>query len=149
MFLTTVLLVLWIGSPAPHDPAPLTGLQAGEGEPQGTALQHQEPRTALQPIATTPSADPTVSPSPPRKQGKIDLNRATVEELQHLPGIGPVLAQRVVEQRTTHGPFQAVDDLSKVKGIGQKRMDQLRPLVMVDMVGKPEAKRDAKKAKTL
>jgi hypothetical protein len=61
-----------------------------------------------------------------------------------------VLAQRVIEQRTTHGAFHTVDGLRNVKGIGKKRMDQLRPLIMVDQVTKVETKQDARlKAKTL
>jgi competence protein ComEA len=92
---------------------------------------------------TTRSAIPTAGQSQ-RPQGKLDLNRATAEQLQRLPGIGPVLAQRVIEQRTTHGPFHTVDDLRDVKGIGKKRMDQLRPLIMVDQVTKAEIKRDAR-----
>ena len=76
------------------------------------------------------------------------VDRATAEELLHLPGIGPVLAQRIVDQRTSQGPFQTVDDLSDVKGIGKKRLDQLRPLVMVDMTGQA-AKKTRQKAKKL
>jgi competence protein ComEA len=54
------------------------------------------------------------------------------------------LARRVIAQRTTHGPFHTVDDLRDVKGIGKKRMDQLRPLVMVNVAAKTELTRKAK-----
>jgi comEA protein len=60
----------------------------------------------------------------------LDLNTARLEELMVLPGIGETLAQRVVEYRRRHGRFRSVDDLRKVRGIGEKRMEQLRPLVM-------------------
>src|SRR5690349_23771445 len=49
----------------------------------------------------------------------LDLNRATPAELDALPGIGPVLAKRVVEWREAHGPFRAVEDLEQVPGIGR------------------------------
>ena len=146
MLVTTVLLVLWMGWPAPDDPNMLAGVQTSEGE---ETTGRDEPHTAPQATVATTSSIPTGARSQ-GKQGKLDLNRATAEELQHLPGIGPVLAQRVIEQRTTHGAFHTVDDLRNVKGIGKKRMDQLRPLIMVDQVTKAETKQDARlKAKTL
>lgn len=66
------------------------------------------------------------------KQGhQLDLNRATAAELQQLPGIGPVLAKRILDHRKRHGGFASIDDLLDVKGIGRKKMARLRPLVMV------------------
>jgi len=63
----------------------------------------------------------------------LDLNRASPEELQRLPGIGPKLAQRIVEARAKE-PFKSVGDLRRVGGIGPKTLEKLRPLVTV----KPE-----------
>jgi competence protein ComEA len=60
---------------------------------------------------------------------KINLNTATLEELDSLPGIGPVLAQRIIDFRQTYGPFQSVDDLLRVKGIGSALLDKIRDLV--------------------
>lgn len=60
----------------------------------------------------------------------LDLNQARLEELMELPGIGEKLAQRVVQYRKTHGGFRSVEDLRKVRGIGEKRMERLRPLVV-------------------
>ncbi|GAB3593851.1 hypothetical protein GCM10027446_16700 [Angustibacter peucedani] len=61
----------------------------------------------------------------------VDLNTATTDQLDVLPGVGPVLAGRIVEWRTTHGRFSTVDELSEVSGIGDKAMERLRPLVRV------------------
>ncbi len=61
----------------------------------------------------------------------LDLNRATVAELDALPGIGAVLANRIVEWREREGPFQSVDDLGKVDGIGPALLAKLAPLVTV------------------
>ena len=61
----------------------------------------------------------------------LDLNAATAEALVTIPGIGAVMAERIVQWRQEHGPFQSVDDLMKVKGIGEKTLEKLRPYVRV------------------
>jgi competence protein ComEA len=61
----------------------------------------------------------------------IDLNSASAGELDGLPGIGPGRAQAIVDYRQAHGPFTSVDDLGKVKGIGDKTLAEVRPLVTV------------------
>lgn len=63
--------------------------------------------------------------------GPLDLNAATVSDLDALPGIGPVLAQRVVDWRTAHGGFTSVDQLRQISGLGGKKFDTLAPLVRV------------------
>lgn len=64
-------------------------------------------------------------------QARIDLNTATVAELDTLPRIGPALAQRIVDWRTANGRFTSVDDLRAVPGIGDKMLQSLRALVTV------------------
>ena len=59
----------------------------------------------------------------------VSLSSATVEELDALPGIGPVTAEKIVAWRDAHGPFRSVDDLDAVPGIGPTRIEQLRDLV--------------------
>ncbi len=61
----------------------------------------------------------------------IDLNRATLDQLEGLPGIGPSIGQAIIDHRGRSGPFQSVDDLLDVRGIGPARLEQLRPLVKV------------------
>jgi competence protein ComEA len=59
----------------------------------------------------------------------VDVNRATADELDTLPGIGPALAERIVEWRGANGRFATVDDLDRVPGIGPATVERLRPRV--------------------
>lgn len=58
---------------------------------------------------------------------RLDVNAANEIELQHLPGIGPKLAARIVEDRTIHGPFESIENIQRVKGIGPKTLENIRP----------------------
>ena len=62
---------------------------------------------------------------------RIDVNTANWVQWRNLPGIGDVLARRVVADRDRHGPFATIDDLDRVRGIGPKLLDRIRPYVFV------------------
>jgi len=68
--------------------------------------------------------------APTGAPAKVQLSSATVEELDALPGIGPVTAQKIVDWRAANGPFRSVDDLDAIPGIGPARVEQLRDLVV-------------------
>ncbi len=63
--------------------------------------------------------------------GPVDLNTATLEQLDTLPGVGPVMAGRILDWRTQHGRFASVDQLREVSGIGDRTFERLAPLVTV------------------
>ena len=63
--------------------------------------------------------------------GLISLNRADSDELQGLPGVGPVLAERIVAHREAHGPFDTIEDLLDVPGIGEAKLGAIRDLVVL------------------
>ena len=63
---------------------------------------------------------------------RLDLNRAAAGDLLLLPGIGPHLAQRIVEQRTSRGPFTSVEQLTAVSGVGPRTFERLSPFVKVE-----------------
>ena len=85
------------------------------------------------PAASSPTEKPTeAATQPPTEPGPLDLNRATVQDLTTLPGIGEVLAQRIVDYREAHGPFRSVEELIAVEGIGEGKLEKLRELVTVE-----------------
>lgn len=83
---------------------------------------------------TAPPAQPAApggAGQPTQSGGMVNLNTATLAELDALPGVGPVLAQRILNHRDQHGGFRAVSDLRQVDGIGDARYEQLKELVTV------------------
>jgi competence protein ComEA len=64
--------------------------------------------------------------------GVVNVNSATAEELSLLPGVGPAKAQAIIRWRTEHGAFKRVEDLSQVKGIGDKQLEKMRPHVALE-----------------
>ena len=71
------------------------------------------------------------APAPGEASGKVNLNTATLEQLETLPRVGPALAQRILDWRETNGRFSAATDLLNVTGIGQKTFDGLKDDVTV------------------
>ena len=66
----------------------------------------------------------------PSQQRVVNINTASADQLQLLPGIGPALAKRIIEFREANGPFEKVDELVAVRGIGEKSLAKLRPYVV-------------------
>ena len=63
--------------------------------------------------------------------GLVNINRASANELQSIPGIGPATAQKIINDRTVNGSFASVEDLTRVSGIGDKRLESMRPYITV------------------
>lgn len=80
-------------------------------------------------VAGSPPVGSSGSLAAPSTPGPVHLNTATLEELDSLPGVGPVTAQRILDYRTDHGSFQTIEELDAVSGIGPARLEQLRELV--------------------
>lgn len=86
-------------------------------------------RPASASAAVSPPPDASGGPGAPASP--LDLNTATADQLDDLPGVGPVLAQRIVAYRTQHGGFRSVEQLQEVSGIGARRFADLKPMVRV------------------
>jgi competence protein ComEA len=83
-------------------------------------------------VVGAPAAAPgSGAAGPPATGGPVNLNTATIEQLDSLSGIGPVTAQRIIEWREAHGGFTSVDQLREIDGIGERRFASLRPQVTV------------------
>ncbi len=106
----------------------VVGLAPVPGQP--TALGSSV-TSGTAPVSRTPAPGPGSTSAPPRAGGVLDLNTATVEQLDALPGVGPVTAAAIVAWRQANGRFNSVDQLGDVDGIGPARLDKLRPLVRV------------------
>lgn len=104
--------------------------RAGDPSPVGTSTMPQTlpeapPAEAQQEALKPPRAHRTAKQMPP--PGSIDLNQASAEELETIPGIGAATAAKILELRKEKGRLNSVDDLSVIRGLSGKRLEQIRP----------------------
>lgn len=102
------------------------------------ALRAAGQALSMQQAPRSPKARSSVRRAEPRPPvriepsiGPLDLNRASVEEIDRLPGIGPTVAGRIIARRDSVGRYRRVEDLDSVKGIGPALLDKIRPFVVV------------------
>ena len=121
-------------SPVPSPPPERT---SGPSAPSGSVVSVPQETSAVG--ADAPSVVPVAPGASAARAGapalgitnRIDLNTADQATLESLPGIGPALARRIIDDRTQHGLFDRVESLTRVKGIGPKTIEKLRALVRV------------------
>jgi competence ComEA-like helix-hairpin-helix protein len=86
------------------------------------AIQSQQARYASSVVLETPNAE---------RRSLINLNTATPQELEKLPGVGKIVAERIVAHREQYGPFRRTEHLMMVRGISDRKFRELRPLIAV------------------
>ncbi len=121
MFITAVFTSFLVGI--------LVGRNIDRGQPAMSGADLSLSTSASSPDTTASwSEEPTQEP---QQSFPININTATAEELMALPGIGEVLAGRIVSYRIAHGEFSSVDELLQVDGIGEKTMEKILGLITV------------------
>jgi competence protein ComEA len=70
----------------------------------------------------------------------VNINTATSEELQQVPGIGPATASKILQMRKSYGAFKSVDDLLAIRGLGEKRLDKMRKYLTVGKATAPKTR---------
>jgi competence ComEA-like helix-hairpin-helix protein len=104
--------------------------RAGRVVEPGPPSQRERGERSARPPASA-RAPKRQAPTPGEDAPPLDLNRATLSDLTRLPGVGPVMARRILEARDDAGRFGAVDDLLTVRGLGRAKLERLRPFVGV------------------
>ena len=134
MLSMTIGVVIWVKwAPQP----PVQGPSATEKQVVASQVTESIARESRTPGSSSrnvqgPTIDAVAQTEPSRTPiSRLDLNRASADELESLPGIGTVLAQRVIAFRESVGRFQKIEDLRGVKGIGAKKFERLKSFVMV------------------
>jgi competence protein ComEA len=134
MLAATMGVVFWIGwsLPTSFDRARDLAANSSEGAQSEMTFASGRATTVSGSPVVSLANQPATSPAPKRsQQGLLDLNRATEQDFDALPGIGPKLAERIMEHRQSLGAFHSLDELRDVKGIGKKKFERIRPLVTV------------------
>lgn len=150
---------VWTGRGTPFQPAPLASAAAVQPPASAGRVLETSPSGPQSPselAARTSQPPPPPSAKPERDQSSaarespapkapltrtININSAPQAELELLPGIGPALAQRIIDERARLGGFKTIDDLDRVRGIGPKLLARLRPHISIEVAASADTTR--------
>ncbi|MDD4238110.1 MAG: ComEA family DNA-binding protein [Desulfotomaculaceae bacterium] len=104
-------------------------VKAAAGQPAAVASTNPSAATVAAPPVATSLAG--AGNSAQQVGGKVNINTADQAQLDTLPGVGPAYAQRIIQYREINGPFKTIEDIKQVSGIGEKRFEQLKDLIIV------------------
>jgi len=134
MFAATMGVVFWIGwtLPTSFDRSRDLAAESFEG-PRAEIASGSGRETTVSPSPVVSFSDERSAAAAPKRsyRGLLNLNRATEQDFDALPGIGPRLAEQIMKYRQSVGAFHSLDELRAVKGIGKKKFERIRPLVTV------------------
>jgi competence protein ComEA len=136
MFAATLGVVFWIGWTLPDSmdharDLPVTSQSYETSNPGPIPASESATEATTASVAFVPN-QPSVPATPTRShRNLLDLNRATEQDFDALPGIGARLAERIIAYRQSVGIFHSLDELRQVKGIGSKKFERIRPLITV------------------
>ena len=121
-----------ISSATKVEPPSYQGSTLISPSPKSTPIQTPSSSPTLSPeITLTPAPMPSsistpTSTSSPEQSAKINVNTADKQELEKITGVGPIIAQRIIDYRQSNGPFQTIEDIKKVNGIGNKTFEKMK-----------------------
>lgn len=111
------------------------GERAAAPAPSLAAPSPAAPSLSSQPAPSYTTSSPVTQPLSSRashqEPGLVDINHASVHELERLTGVGPAIAQRIYDYRQSNGPFRSAEDLLRVKGIGSVRLSKMRSQILI------------------
>lgn len=104
-------------------------VKAVSGQPEAVGSTYPSGATVVAPTVATPSAGAGIIAQ--QAGAKVNINTADQAQLDTLPGIGAAYAQRIIQYREINGPFRAIEDIKQVSGIGEKRFEDLKDMIIV------------------
>lgn len=112
------------------DTAAITPSEAAPAQPETTGSTQNADSQNIS-VSSPAAENRVVRQEAPAQSDKVNINTASSQELESLPGIGPAIAGRIIEHRNTHGPFQRIEDIKNVRGIAEGRFDAIKDLITV------------------
>ena len=111
-------------------PTPVKTPKQSSLSPQNSPANQSAAPTPTKTSTSTPTPSATPAPTPEQSE-KININTASLEELDKITGVGPIIGQRIIDYRNTNGPFQKIEDIKNVKGIGDVTFEKMKDEITI------------------
>ena len=111
-------------------PTPVKTPKQSSPSPQNSPANQSAAPTPTKTSTSAPTPSATPAPAPEQSE-KININTASLEELDKITGVGPIIGQRIIDYRNTNGPFQKIEDIKNVKGIGDVTFEKMKDEITI------------------